>query len=452
VINPRYPYNPQEFSDFFDQAVEGKQDTLVSGTNIKTINGNSLLGSGDLTIGGGGGTPTGYYGQYQDNVTQTAATANTGYPIKFRTLDYSNGVSIVSDSRITIANTGIYNLQFSVQLKNSSSQEHDVTIWLRKNGTDIAGSAGFVSIAPRHGGVDGHVLPAWNYLLDAVGGDYYELVWSVSDTSVTMHYYPGALPPPSAASAIFTVTQQAGIMAGTGMTALNGLTDAVQTINTGTTGSDFNVVSSGTDHQFNIPTASATNRGALSTTDWSAFNGKQAALVSGTSIKTVNGNSLLGSGDVTTNPRTLASVNGSNLTGTANQISASVLIPANTLVTNNTIYIKGLLTKTAGSSTSTGRIYINTTNSLSGATLLATAAQLNGASYHTRFDRNFYFDGTNLIMFNPTFVSSTDFTASGITLIPFNPATAYYLIFAVQNSSTTPDNLGQRRVIVQIYD
>jgi hypothetical protein len=153
-----------------------------------------------------------------------------------------------------------------------------------------------------------------------------------------------------------------------------------------------------------------------------------------------------------TNPRTLESVNGSNLTGTTNQISASVLIPANTLVTNNTIYIKNLLTKSAGSTTSTGRIYINTSNSLSGATLLATSAQMNGASYHQRFDRNFYFDGTNLNVFIPTTASSSDFTIGGITLVPFNPATAYYLIFAVQNSTTTPDNLGQRRVIVQIYD
>jgi len=37
-------------------------------------------------------------------------------------------------------------------------------------------------------------------------------------------------------------------------------------------------------------------------------------------------------------------------------------------------------------------------------------------------------------------------------LTAFNPATAYYLIFAVQNSSTTPDNLGWKRTIVQIYD
>jgi hypothetical protein len=183
-----------------------------------------------------------------------------------------------------------------------------------------------------------------------------------------------------------------------------------------------------------------------------ALNGKQDTLVSGTNIKTVNGNSLVGSGDVTTNPRTLASINGSNLPGNTNQISASVLIPAGTISTNNTIYIKNLLTKSAGSSTSTGRIYINTSNSLSGATLLATAAQMNGASYHQRFDRNFYFDGTNLNVFIPTTASSSDFTVGGITLVPFNPATAYYLLFAVQNSSTTPDNLGQRRVIVQLYD
>ena len=183
-----------------------------------------------------------------------------------------------------------------------------------------------------------------------------------------------------------------------------------------------------------------------------ALNGKQDTLVSGTNIKTVNGNSLVGSGDVTTNPRTLTSINGSNLTGTANQISASVLIPANTLVTNNTIYIKNLLTKTAGSTTSTGRIYINTSNSLSGATLLATAASMNAATYHQRFDRNLFFDGTNLNVFIPTTASSSDFTVGGITLVPFNPATAYYLIFAVQNSTTTPDNLGHKRVIVQIYD
>jgi len=71
-----------------------------------------------------------------------------------------------------------------------------------------------------------------------------------------------------------------------------------------TTGTDVSsTVANGTTTPtitLNLPTASATNRGALSSTDWSTFNSKQAALVSGTNIKTVNNTSLLGSGDLGT--------------------------------------------------------------------------------------------------------------------------------------------------------
>jgi hypothetical protein len=85
----------------------------------------------------------------------------------------------------------------------------------------------------------------------------------------------------------------------TGLNALNGLTEQVQYFEVGTSGTDFNINSATDTHTFNLPTASASNRGALSSADWTAFNGKQATLVSGTSIKTINGTSLLGSGDIT---------------------------------------------------------------------------------------------------------------------------------------------------------
>lgn len=84
----------------------------------------------------------------------------------------------------------------------------------------------------------------------------------------------------------------------TGLTALNGLTSQVQYLQVGTSGSDFGISSSGDTHTFNLPTASVSNRGALSSTDWSLFNGKQDLLVSGTNIKTINGNSVLGSGNL----------------------------------------------------------------------------------------------------------------------------------------------------------
>ena len=64
----------------------------------------------------------------------------------------------------------------------------------------------------------------------------------------------------------------------TGLNALNGLTDQVQYFATGSSGTDFAISSATDTHTFNLPTASATNRGALSSADWSTFNNKQNSI------------------------------------------------------------------------------------------------------------------------------------------------------------------------------
>ena len=101
-------------------------------------------------------------------------------------------------------------------------------------------------------------------------------------------------------SALDAATFRTAIGAGTG----SGTVTSVAALTLGTTGTDLSsTVATGTTTPvitLNVPTASASNRGALSSTDWSTFNGKQAALVSGTNIKTVNGTTLLGSGDLGT--------------------------------------------------------------------------------------------------------------------------------------------------------
>ena len=396
---------------------------------------NTVITGQQIIDGAGGGGAVGYYAQYQDDITQPLVAVNVGQPTKFRIMDFSNGVTVVSDTQITIANTGIYNLQFSFQFQNVDTQEHDVTIWLRKNGVDVAGSAGFVAVVSSHGGTPGHCIPSWNYLLDAVGGDYYELYWSATDLDVSMQFYPAGSPPPSTASAIFTVTQQAGIIAGTGMTALNGLSADVQTISTGTTGTDFNVVSSGSNHAFNLPTASATNRGALSSANWSTFNAKQDTLVSGTNIKTVNGNSLVGSGDVSIGPKLLgfSGITGTNTTGTTITISHSLLIPANTLTTNSILQLIFRMYRVSGNVGQLyGRIYFNTTNSLTGATVLNSIFQMNGGGtqYLGYVERNFSYNGTNLVTFQNNAFS--DYTTGSVVSIPFNRTVDNYVLFTMQ--------------------
>ncbi|MCW3090387.1 MAG: hypothetical protein JWP81_1456 [Ferruginibacter sp.] len=87
-----------------------------------------------------------------------------------------------------------------------------------------------------------------------------------------------------------------------GITSLNALTGGTQTFAVGTANSDFGITSSGTIHTFNLPTASATKRGALSAADWITFNGKQDLLVSGTTIKTINTVSVVGSGNINVEP------------------------------------------------------------------------------------------------------------------------------------------------------
>ena len=73
------------------------------------------------------------YGAFQDSTDQTAASTTVAYPVTFNTTDYSNGVTIASGSRITVADDGIWNLQFSLQFTNTTNASQDVDVWFRVN-------------------------------------------------------------------------------------------------------------------------------------------------------------------------------------------------------------------------------------------------------------------------------------------------------------------------------
>lgn len=149
-----------------------------------------------------------YYGAFQDLTTQTIASTTAAYAMTLDTTDYADGFSRgAPTSRIVAANTGTYNIQWSGQFSNTNNQDQDVTVWLRVNGTDVAGSAGYVSIPSSHGGVPGHVIAGWNYILPLTAGDYFEFVWHSSSTAVTLKFYAAGTSPtrPSTASLIVTV-------------------------------------------------------------------------------------------------------------------------------------------------------------------------------------------------------------------------------------------------------
>jgi len=149
------------------------------------------------------------HGAFQDSTDQTAANTTTAYAIKFNTTDFSNGVTVVSDSRLTVAVDGLWNIAFSLQFKNTTNDGQDVDIWFRRNGTNIANSnSKFFLPARKSSGDPAHLIAAMNFFVDLVKDDYVQIMWRVSDVGVSLEHYATSTTPdrPAIPSAIVTMS------------------------------------------------------------------------------------------------------------------------------------------------------------------------------------------------------------------------------------------------------
>jgi len=147
------------------------------------------------------------YGAFQSLIDQTIASTTTAYAMTLDTTDYTNGVYLSNSSRMNVRNAGIYNLQWSGQFENTDSADHDVYVWLRKNGTNVVASTGLISVPSKHGAVDGHAIGGWNFFIELAANDYIELYWSADSTAVSLQFYAAGSSPtkPSTASLITTM-------------------------------------------------------------------------------------------------------------------------------------------------------------------------------------------------------------------------------------------------------
>jgi hypothetical protein len=294
----------------------------------------------------------------------------------------------------------------------------------------------------------------------------------------------------------------------TGLNSLNGLTEQVQNFAVGTGGTDFGISSATGTHTFNLPTASAANRGALSTADWTTFNGKVATTRSiGTTAPLTGGGDLsadrtiaiakatalvdgyLAATDFTTfaakqdalTLTTTGTSGAATLTGatlnipqysggsstiyksvtdsasflsTTNTVVYTQLVDANTFTAGDIIRLTYRAKKTGTVGAASLRIYVNATANLSGTPLLVgTLAAGQSGSRFNQMQRHLVVKSStnNTETAITTATLATDVINTGdFATISVNWTNALYFVFALQNTSALDTNLGSMYLIEKL--
>jgi hypothetical protein len=312
-------------------ALNLKQDTLVSGTNIKTINSTTLLGSGDITTG---------------TVTSVGVSMPSAFSVASSPITTSGTIAITGAGVVSQYVRGDGSL---ANFPMSSGGGSSVSYYL--NGSVAQGTLGGVAFKEisktpiigagtdftisSNGYIESFITDAndpnqllipggnWNFetyfSASSAGGtpSFYVELYKYDGTSLTLIASNSATPENitggtaidlyitalAVPQTVLTLTDRLAIRfyvtnSGrtitlhtenshlgqiittftSGLTALNGLTAQIQSLATGTTGTDFNISSATATHTFNLPDASASNRGALTSADWTSFSGKESTL------------------------------------------------------------------------------------------------------------------------------------------------------------------------------
>jgi hypothetical protein len=196
-------------TNFHNHTITMTGSMYTSGSQIIT---GSLDIKGNVNVASGSefylhGNKLFNYGQFSDTTTQSGS-ANTAYAKKLNTIDFAHEVSVVSGSRITVANTGIYNLQFSSQLENTTNSNITFDIWLAYTGSNYPNTNTQIDVTKVTGGL-GRQVAAWNFMLPIKANDYVELMWSCNASTGQLASMGTQTNPnrPAIPSVIATLTQ-----------------------------------------------------------------------------------------------------------------------------------------------------------------------------------------------------------------------------------------------------
>lgn len=148
-----------------------------------------------------------FFGSFYSTQTQTNASGTAVNNMTFNTTADSSGVSIVSGYLVQVANSGVYNVQFSAQIQKSNASSEDLQIWIAKNDVNIPYSNTSLTIQ----GSNNRLVAAWNWVVPIDRNEHVNLRWFSPDTTMYLLASGSANLPtrPAIPSVILTVNRVA---------------------------------------------------------------------------------------------------------------------------------------------------------------------------------------------------------------------------------------------------
>ena len=183
---------------------------ILIGAELITYTGITATSFTGCTRGAAGSSAASHLTGAAVNGAQVAA-ANTPTLLQLNTTDLTNGVTLnTSTSEVSVAIAGTYNFAFSAQLHNSASGQTLLAVWFALNGTNLANSTSWATIASRENATTpASTIMAANVFLTLSAGDKITMKWLTTDGHGALVTYPPSTSPlyPSAPALILTVNQ-----------------------------------------------------------------------------------------------------------------------------------------------------------------------------------------------------------------------------------------------------
>lgn len=127
------------------------------------------------------------YGVFQTNQT-LSGSASTPHAFVIDTVDEASGITIANGldgrpSKITFSTSGVYDIQFSAQVRTGAGGEAAIDIWFANNDVNIPESCTRLNV-----GANKYAVAAWNFMKTFNAGDQCQIYWQSDQSTTTFPY------------------------------------------------------------------------------------------------------------------------------------------------------------------------------------------------------------------------------------------------------------------------